>query len=100
MTKPKWIRFKNLVNGDNSFQPCPNCGKSNLVTRSLGGCLPIVCDPECTNCNFRFKEYRRLGFKGFYVLSKSEYSTMLRESKPRSNYFLRLRSFFRRKLRI
>lgn len=74
----KTIPFSSLVNKDDSFNPCPNCGKEELITPRFGGCMPMVCPPECMHCGYRFVERKKFwSFKVFVVMSSEEYNKMI-----------------------
>lgn len=47
----KWIPFDKIVNPDNSFNPCPNCGGKLRCKVDGSAFTPIISNPQCADCN-------------------------------------------------
>ncbi len=73
------IRFRSLVKSDNSFNPCPNCGKTAINQARYGWDGFVLFDPECKNCKSRFvvQKSRWLRRRMFAVMSPKEHEQMI-----------------------
>ena len=65
----KWISFDKLVNPDDSFNPCPNCGGKIRCQVHGSALTPIISDPGCADCGCHFKLVERSPVnKGFRII--------------------------------
>lgn len=75
------IRFKDLVNSNNKFKPCPNCGSGNVVTPRFGWDGLVIGDPFCKDCNHYFviQKKKLFRWKKFTMMSAEEHDKMVHD---------------------
>lgn len=67
--KQDWIPFNELVNPDDSFKPCPNCGQKKIRTGVSGSAFtPSISNRECGSCGCWFKPEEKDSRKGFKIV--------------------------------
>ena len=65
----QWIPFEDLVNPDDSFKPCPNCGEKKIRTGVSGSAFtPSISNPDCGNCGCYFIPEEKDSCKGFKIV--------------------------------